>query len=68
VAAGDLSLFGSYGLSPALHVVLGVDARRYGLDMNSEPADLNEGRDVAGGAVDQYLGCTLGLEWRPPGG
>jgi hypothetical protein len=35
--------------------------------MHSKPADLQDGRDVAGGAIDQYLSARLGVEWRLPG-
>jgi hypothetical protein len=65
-AAGiDASLTGGYEVVPGLAVTASGDFRRYAFDMNAEESDLTEPRDVAGGAVDQYLGGRIGVEWRP---
>jgi hypothetical protein len=61
------SLYVSYALAKPLHAMLGVDVRRYGLSMHSKPTDVPQGRDVAGGAIDQYLSAFIGIEYRLPG-
>lgn len=61
------NLFFSYALAKPLHAMLGVDVRRYGLSMHSKPTDVAAGKDVAGGAVDQYLSAFIGIEYRLPG-
>jgi hypothetical protein len=63
VSAVDAGFFVTYELVPSLHALAGFDVRRYGYDMHSSPADLAS-RDVAGGAIDQYLAGSLGIEWR----
>lgn len=67
VSALDASAFVSYDVVTSLGVILGVDVRRYGYSMHSAVSDLAQGRDVAGGAIDQYLAAFLGLEYRVPG-
>jgi hypothetical protein len=66
--AGDAEVYGGYTIVKDLFVVLGFAVQRYGIDMHSSPADLPQGRDVAGGAVDQYLILHTGIEWRPGSG
>jgi hypothetical protein len=66
--AGDAELYGGYTIAKDLFVVLGFAVQRYGIDMHSRPEDLPQGRDVAGGAVDQYLIVQTGIEWRPGSG
>jgi hypothetical protein len=61
------NVFFSYALARPLHAVLGVDVRRFGLSMHSKPADVPAGKDVAGGAIDQYLAAFIGIEYRLPG-
>jgi hypothetical protein len=61
------NVFFSYALAKPLHAMLGVDVRRYGLSMHSKPSDLAQGKDVAGGAIDQYLTAFIGVEYRLPG-
>lgn len=68
VLAMDAELFGGYAILEDLYAIVGVGVQRYGIDMNSKPEDLNQGRDVAGGAVDQYLSIHTGIEWRPGSG
>jgi hypothetical protein len=50
-----------YELVDSLEVRLAFEMSRYWFTMNPEPGDTN----VAGGAVDQYLGGSLNLAWRP---
>jgi hypothetical protein len=54
-----------YLVTPSIEVRFGVDLRRYGYAMNSEPADLmaTPPNKIAGGAVDQYLAFTLGAAY-----
>jgi hypothetical protein len=67
-AAGlDLSLSAGIQVIDDLVISAAVDMRRYAIDMHAEAADLAEPRDVAGGAVDQYLAGRLGVLWRLPG-
>ena len=66
-AAIDASLGGGVEVIRDLTLTLGVDVRRYALDMNVEAGDIGQPRDVAGGAVDQYVAGRLGIEWRLPG-
>jgi hypothetical protein len=63
----DVGLQGGYRLGGGVSILLGVDYRRYGIDMHSSPEDLDQGRDVAGGAVDQYCTGWLGLGWELDG-
>ena len=61
----DGEIMGGYAVAKDFFVVLGFAIQRYGLDMHSKPSDLDQRRDVAGGAVDQYLSVHTGIEWRP---
>jgi hypothetical protein len=65
VLAVDADLFGGYSVAKDVSVLVGVGLQRYGLNMHSKVADLSQGRDVAGGAIDQYLSLFTGIEWRP---
>lgn len=67
VTAGDAGAFLGYALGEGVALLAGAEVTRYGLDMRSRPADLREGREVAGGAVDQYVSGWLALEWRGGG-
>ena len=49
---------------PNLYATAGFDATRYALDMHTVPADRAAARDIAGGAIDQYLTVHLGVEYR----
>lgn len=49
---------------PNLYATAGFDATRYALDMHTVPADRSAARDIAGGAIDQYLTVHLGVEYR----
>jgi hypothetical protein len=54
-----------YPLSKAVSLELIGDLRRYLLEMNSEPEDALGGiAEVAGGAVDLYLGGYFGMTFR----
>lgn len=64
VMAGDAGIFGGYALGDGVALIAGAEITRYGLDMRSRPADLRQGRAVAGGAVDQFASGWLALEWR----
>jgi hypothetical protein len=67
VRAIDGSLFAGYEIKPRLIVLGGLDFVRYAHDMNSTLQDLQEQRDVAGGAIDQSITFRAGIEWRLPG-
>lgn len=60
----DMFLTAGFEVSPGLYITAGFDATRYALDMHTTRADINAPRDVAGGAVDQYLAGRLGVEFR----
>jgi len=49
-----------YELDAGLEIRLGFDVRRYFFSMNPEVGD----PFIAGGALDQYLGYTLGIAYR----
>jgi hypothetical protein len=54
-----------YPLSRGVSLELMGDLRRYLLEMNSEPEDALGGvAEVAGGAVDLYLGGYFGMSFR----
>jgi hypothetical protein len=53
-----------YEVIPGLYAMAGFDATRYALDMHTVSADRNAPRDVAGGAIDQYLTVHIGVEYR----
>jgi hypothetical protein len=61
--AMDAGVFFSYALGSDLRALFGLDYRRYGVDMRSRPEDVTAGRDVAGGALDQYLAGWAGIGW-----
>lgn len=63
VSAGDLGLFVEYALPGGFFTRIGGDVHRYAYDMHSSPNDLRT-RDVAGGAVDQYLAAYAAVAWR----
>ena len=65
--AADFGLFFGYALARSLDAMAGFEWRRYGVSMNSRPEDLAANRDVAGGALDQYLTGWMGVEWRLDG-
>jgi hypothetical protein len=60
----DGYLNAGYELSSGFYVVGGFDAARYVLDMHTTLADRAAARELAGGAVDQYLTGHLGVEFR----
>jgi hypothetical protein len=60
----DMFVSAGFELTPGLYVTGGFDAARYALDMHTTPADTTAPRDVAGGAIDQYLTGRLGVEYR----
>jgi hypothetical protein len=53
-----------YEVLPGLYAMAGFDATRYALDMHTVPADRTAPRDIAGGAIDQYLTMHFGVEYR----
>jgi hypothetical protein len=66
----ELGLHGGYAVTDNLDLLLGVDVRRYYFTLN--PSTTNPPTlptpvpqvAAAGGAVDQYLGVSLGVGWR----
>lgn len=61
----EASLGASYPLTKAVSLDLTGGLRRYLLEMNSEPEDAIVGTaEVAGGAVDLYLGGYFGMTFR----
>jgi len=57
-----LVMFG-YGLPKGFELRLGLDYRRYWFDLNPAPPP-PEPPFVAGGALDQYWGLSIGAAWR----
>ena len=57
----DAGLDLGFALPLGFEVRLGVDYRRYGLDLNPVPP---RPPYVAGGATDSYIGGTVGFAWR----
>lgn len=57
----DTGLVFGFALPLGFEVRLGIDYRRYGLDLNPVPPNPPY---VAGGALDRYLGATVGFAWR----
>ena len=55
-----LAMFG-YALPKGFEVRLGIDYRRYWFDLNPVPPNPPY---VAGGALDQYWGLSIGAAWR----
>ena len=56
----EAELLVGYELDAGLEIRLGFDVRRYFFSMNPEVGD----PFIAGGALDQYLGYTLGIAYR----
>jgi hypothetical protein len=54
-----------YHITPSIEARFSVDLRRYFYAMNSDPTDLmqNPPNKIAGGAVDQYVGFTIGAAY-----
>ena len=59
----DALLMFGYGLPKGFEVRLGVDYRRYWFDLNPVPGPPDPPY-VAGGALDQYWGLSIGAAWR----
>jgi len=57
----DAGLMFGFALPQGFEIRLGADYRRYGFDLNPVPPDPPY---LAGGAVDQYWGFTIGVAWR----
>ncbi len=57
----DALLMFGFGLPFGFEIRLGVDYRRYWFDLNPVPPDAPY---VAGGALDQYVGLSIGVAWR----
>jgi hypothetical protein len=57
----DTGILIGFALPKGFEVRLGLDYRRYGFDLNPVPPDAPY---VAGGALDRYLGFTVGFAWR----
>ncbi|MBW2379586.1 MAG: hypothetical protein JRG70_08555 [Deltaproteobacteria bacterium] len=57
----DAMVMFGYALPKGFEIRLGIDYRRYGLDLNPVPPDPPY---VAGGAADQYWGFSIGAAWR----
>jgi hypothetical protein len=54
----DAMLMLGYALPKGFEIRIGGDYRRYSLDLNPDPPF------VAGGALDQYWGASIGAAWR----
>lgn len=62
----DMTLAVSYPLSQSVSFEFGGSVRRFVLEMNPEPEDASDGfSEVAGGAIDSYLGAHVGLRFAP---
>ena len=57
----DLGLIFGFAVGKGFEIRVGGDFRRYWFDLNPEPPDPPY---VAGGALDRYLGATIGVAWR----
>jgi hypothetical protein len=57
----DAMLMLGYALPKGFEIRIGGDYRRYWLDLNPVPPDPPY---VAGGALDQYWGASIGAAWR----
>jgi hypothetical protein len=57
----DTGIVFGFALPLGFEVRLGVDYRRYWFDLNPVPPDAPF---VAGGALDRYVGGTVGFAWR----
>jgi hypothetical protein len=60
--AVEVGVFLGQALSKSLVLYGGFDLQRYFFSVNPEPGD----RNIAGGAVDQYLSLWAALAWRWP--
>jgi hypothetical protein len=58
---GELSV--GYALSPAFELAASFGIQRIALSMNPELTDVDEGRPIAGGAVDEMLYGSLGARF-----
>ena len=56
----DAMLMLGYALPKGFEIRIGFDYRRYWFDLNPAP----DATWVAGGALDQYLGFSIGVAWR----
>jgi hypothetical protein len=63
VAGIDAAAGIGYQVTPSVEVRVSVDLRRYFYAMHSIKSDLTNGYQVAGGAVDQYIGGMLGAAY-----
>ncbi len=59
----DAMLMFGFALPKGFEIRLGADYRRYGFDLNPVPPP-PEPPYVAGGALDQYWGFSIGAAWR----
>jgi hypothetical protein len=59
----DALLMFGFALPKGFEIRLGADYRRYGFDLNPVPPP-PEPPYVAGGALDQYWGFSIGAAWR----
>lgn len=57
----DLGVIFGFAVGKGFEIRVGGDFRRYWFDLNPEPPDPPY---VAGGALDRYLGATVGVAWR----
>lgn len=57
----DTGVVFGFALPAGFEVRLGVDYRRYGFDLNPVPPSPPY---IAGGAIDEYVGFTVGFAWR----
>jgi hypothetical protein len=57
----DAMLMLGYALPKGFEIRIGGDYRRYWFDLNPVPSDPPY---VAGGALDQYWGASIGVAWR----
>lgn len=63
----ELGLQAGYAVTSTLDIVAGFDLRRYYFTLNpstAEPPRIDGELAAAGGAVDQYMGLSLGVSWR----
>lgn len=65
----ELGLQAGYAVTSTLDVVAGFDLRRYYFTLNPSTTpgsapQINGELAAAGGAVDQYMGLSLGVTWR----
>ena len=63
VAGVDFNAELGYHITPSWEARFGVNLKRYFYAMNSQPPDIAAGNLAAGGAVDQYLGFSVGAAY-----